>query len=127
MAKKKQKSGFTLIELLVVMAIIATLLTIAVPRYFGQIDKAKEAVLRENLSAIRDSIDKHHGDTGKYPATLDDLVTSKYFRKIPIDPITDSAATWVLIPPEDTSLGGVYDVRSGSADKAIDGSFYSAW
>ena len=127
MARIKHKSGFTLIELLVVMAIIATLLTIAVPRYFGQIDKAKEAVLRENLSSIRDSIDKHHADTGMYPAALEDLVTKKYLRKIPADPITDSVEAWVIVPPEDTKRGGVYDVKSSSTEKAIDGTPYSEW
>lgn len=127
MAHNKQNSGFTLIELLVVMAIIATLLTIAVPRYFGQIDKAKEAVLRENLSAIRDSIDKYHADTGMYPTALDDLVSKKYLRKIPADPITDSAETWVIVPPEDAKQSGVYDVKSGATEKAIDGSAYNEW
>jgi len=68
--------GFTLIELLVVLAIIATLLTIAVPRYTGSVDKAKESVLKENLATLREAIDKHYGDTSKYPATLNDLVTN---------------------------------------------------
>lgn len=119
--------GFTLIELLVVMAIIAVLLTLAVPRYFGNVDKAKEAVLKENLATLRDSIDKHYADTGKYPATLDDLVTRKYLRKIPVDPITESAVTWILVPPEDPQKGGIFDVKSGAPGNAADGSAYGEW
>lgn len=119
--------GFTLIELLVVMAIIATLLTVAVPRYFSHVDKAKEAVLRENLATLRDSLDKFHSDTGKYPANLEELVTHKYLRKIPVDPITDSAETWIIVAPADAQKGGVYDIRSGSADKAKDGTAYNEW
>jgi general secretion pathway protein G len=119
--------GFTLIELLVTMAIIALLLSLAVPRYFSSIEKAKETVLRENLHQIRDSIDKFYGDRGRYPATLEDLVTQKYLRKIPPDPITDSDKSWVLIPPADTQKGGVYDVKSGAPGAGRDGSAYESW
>lgn len=107
-------AGFTLIEILVVMAIVATLLTIAVPRYFNQSDRAKEAVLRQDLAVMRDAIDKHYGDLGVYPESLDALVARKYLRRIPPDPVTESDATWVTVPPEDPAQGGVFDVRSGS-------------
>jgi general secretion pathway protein G len=109
-----RRVGFTLIELLVVMAVIATLLTLALPRYFGSIDKSKEAVLKENLFQLRDAISRYHADKGKYPETLEALASDKYLRKVPLDPITDSATTWILIPPEDRQKGGVYDVKSGS-------------
>jgi general secretion pathway protein G len=109
----KSRAGFTLIELLVVMAVIATLLTLAVPRYFSSIDRSKEAVLRENLNVMRDAIDKFHADTGTYPSTLQDLVTRRYLRDVPIDPVTDSALTWSTLPPPGAA-GGVYDVRSGA-------------
>ena len=121
------KRGFTLIELLVVMTIIALLLTIAVPRYFGSVDRAKESVLRENLATLRESLDKYYGDTGKYPATLGALVEQRYLRSIPVDPITDSAKPWVAIPPADPQKGGVYDVKSGARDQARDGTPYSDW
>lgn len=121
------KRGFTLIELLVVMTIIALLLTIAVPRYFGSVDRAKESVLRENLATLRESLDKYYADTGKYPATLDALVEQRYLRSIPVDPVTDSAKTWVTIPPTDPQKGGVYDVKSGARDKARDGTAYGDW
>ena len=120
-------AGFTLVELLVVMAIIATLLTLAVPRYFGSVEKSKEAVLKQNLATLRDSLDKYYGDTGRYPDSLDDLVTKKYIRSIPLDPLTESASTWVLIPPVDPAKGAVYDVKSGAQGKAIDGTAYGDW
>lgn len=119
--------GFTLIELLVVMAIIAVLLTLAVPRYFHSVDKSKEAVLQQSLATMRDAIDKYYGDTGKYPDTIEDLITQKYLRKLPIDPITESASTWVTIPPEDAEKGNVYDVKSGAEGKSRDGTPYSEW
>jgi general secretion pathway protein G len=119
--------GFTLIELLVVMAVIALLLTLAVPRYFGSVDKSKEAVLKENLALLRDVIDKYYGDHGRYPETLDDLVRRKYLRRVPVDPITENAASWVIVPPEDANKGGVYDVHSGASERARDGSAYRDW
>ena len=121
------RRGFTLIELLVVMAIISLLLSIAVPRYFGHIDKAKESVLRQDLAQMRDAIDKHFGDVGRYPESLDDLVTKKYLRKIPVDPVTDRMDTWVIVPPDNKVPGKVFDVRSGARGQAHDGSDYGSW
>src|SRR3982751_6750141 len=114
--------GFTLIELLVVMAIVATLLTIAVPRYFGSLDRSKEAVLKENLYQMRDAISKYYADKGKYPETLDSLATDKYLRKVPPDPITDSVSTWIAVPSDDPLKPGVFDVKSGAPGKASNGS-----
>ena len=121
------KRGFTLIELLVVITIIAVLLTIAVPRYFGGVDRANEAVLHENLTTMRDSLDKFYADTGKYPDTLDDLVSRRYLRKVPVDPITGSNETWLISPPDDPRKGGIYDVRSGAGGTSRDGTSYSEW
>jgi general secretion pathway protein G len=124
---RRHASGFTLIELLVVMAVIATLLTLAVPRYFVSIEKSKEAVLHANLTLLRQTLDKYYGDKGKYPDALEDLVAGKYLRAVPTDPITDSNASWVIVPPEQPELGGVYDVKSGAEGKARDGSAYLDW
>jgi general secretion pathway protein G len=121
------RPGFTLIELLVVMAIIAVLLTLAVPRYFGSLDKSKEAVLREDLFQLRDAIGKYYGDKGKYPESLETLAAEKYLRQVPVDPITESATTWVVVAPEDPQKGGVSDVKSGAQGKSSDGSVYSEW
>lgn len=119
--------GFTLIELLVVMAIIAMLLSLTVPRYFHSVDKSKEAALHSDLRGFREAIDKYYGDTGKYPDSLDDLVVKKYLRDIPPDPITGSNQTWVVISPENSSQGNVYNVRSAAPGNGSDGSPYSEW
>lgn len=127
MMRARPREGFTLIELLVVMTIIATLLTLAVPRYFTSVERSKEAVLRTDLNVMREGIDKYYGDKGKYPDTLDELVSQRYLRALPRDPITDSRETWVVIPPEDPSLGGVYDVRSGAPGESLEGEAYGDW
>lgn len=121
------RRGFTLIELLVVLAIVALLLTIAVPRYYGSLDKSKEAVLKENLYQLRDAIAKYHADKGKYPESLGALAADKYLRRVPLDPITESATTWIVVSPSDSQRGGVFDVRSGAPGKALDGTEYSQW
>jgi general secretion pathway protein G len=107
-------TGFTLIELMVVMVLIAVLLTIAVPRYFGTIDNGKASVQRQNIASIRDAIDKFYGDQGKYPETLQDLVDKHYLREVPVDPLTDQK-NWVVVAPTDPNLTGVYDVQSAVA------------
>jgi general secretion pathway protein G len=122
-----RRLGFTLIELMVVMAIVATLLTLALPRYFGSLDKSKEAVLKENLFQMREAISRYYADKGKYPESLDGLAAEKYLRKVPLDPITESTATWLLVQPEDPQKGGVVDVHSGAPGKARDGSEFSQW
>lgn len=122
-----RRRGFTLIELLVVLAVIATLLTLALPRYFGSVDKSKEAVLKENLFQMRDAISRYHADKGRYPESLEHLASDKYLRKVPIDPITESATTWIVVPPSDPQKTGVFDVRSGAAGKGIDGTEYAQW
>jgi general secretion pathway protein G len=121
------RKGFTLIELLVVLAVLATLLTLAVPRYFGSIDKSKEAVLKENLVQMREAISRYHADKGRYPETLETLAAERYLYKVPLDPVTDSAATWIVVPPQDPEKSGVYDVRSGAPGKGIDGREYVQW
>lgn len=110
-----------------VLAIIATLLMLAVPRYYSSVDRSKEAVLKENLFQMRDAIGKYYGDRGKYPETVEALATEKYLRRLPLDPITESATTWVVVPPEDPLKGGVYDVKSGAQGKGLDGTDYSTW
>ena len=131
--------GFTLIEMLVVMAIIATLLSIAAPRYFRSTDDAREAALKSDLRTLREAIDHYHADRGSYPEVLDDLVEKRYLRAIPVDPITGDAGTWTLIPPpaaEQASAPatpgsvpaaaptGIYDVRSGASGTTRDGQPY---
>ena len=127
MRMKARQHGFTLVELLVVMVLISLLLTIAAPRYFSSLDKSKETVLRQNLSLTRASLDKYYGDMGKYPDSLEMLVTKKYLRKLPFDPVTESTTTWIIIAPEEIDKGGVFDIKSGAPGNASDGSAYSDW
>nr|WP_316643330.1 prepilin-type N-terminal cleavage/methylation domain-containing protein [uncultured Roseateles sp.] len=127
------RCGFTLIELLVVMAILATLLTIASPRYFGSMERSKENTLKQSLAVMRDAIDKFYSDNGQYPEALADLATRRYLRAIPVDPITGSAETWTTVAPPPSGLnrgealkGSVYDVHSGAAGQTERGAEYSS-
>jgi general secretion pathway protein G len=119
--------GFTLIELLVVLSIIALLLSIAMPRYFASIDKSREQVLKENLSILRQSIDRFNADKGHYPATLDELVTEKYLKSVPVDPVTESAQSWKPIAGEGADQQGIVDVYSGASGNSRDGTPFASF
>ena len=123
----RRARGFTLIELLVVMLIIASLLTIAVPRYFRSLEHSKEVVLEQDLSVLRDAIDKFFSDRGAYPEKLEELATERYIRRVPVDPITKSADTWVTTESDDPDVAGVVDVHSGAAQPGSNGVPYSEW
>ena len=110
----KRLKGFTLVELMVVLAVIALLLSVVVPDYMGRMRRAEEAVLQENLALMRDALDKHYADAGKYPTSLEELVAKRYLRSIPRDPFTQSASTWVAVPPQDTRKGNVWDIHSAA-------------
>lgn len=123
----RARSGFTLIELLVVFTIIGLLLTLALPRYFGSVDRSKEVVLRENLNQMRDAISRYHADKGRYPESLDTLAAERYLRTVPLDPLTESNRSWQMVAPPDTQTSGIYDVRSGAFGRAQDGTEYTQW
>jgi general secretion pathway protein G len=123
----KRRAGFTLIELLVVLGIVALLLTLAVPRFFPSIDSAKETILADNLRNTRAVIDQYFSDTGRYPDSLDQLVEKKYLRNLPLDPITESSTSWIVVPPEDGSKGGVYTIKSGAPGNDRSGKPYADW
>lgn len=109
--------GFTLIEMVVVMTLIALLLTLAIPRYFAVIDNGRLNVQRQNVATIRDAIDKFFGDQGKYPESLDELVSKRYLRQVPVDPVSESA-NWIVVAPEDLSQGAVFDVQPAGSSGA---------
>ena len=119
--------GFTLIELLVVMAIISTLLALAAPRYFNSQDKARETALRHDLAVMREAIDRHYGDTGRYPESLQELVARKYLRRIPPDPITGSDETWIFASQANKNKGAIVDVASGAPGVSREGTPYAQW
>lgn len=118
--------GFTLLELLVVMAIIGTLLTIAVPRYFRSLEHSRQVILKQDITTLRESIDRFYGDTGKYPESLAVLVEKRYLRAVPVDPITKSADTWIVLRAEDADDTGVKDVHSGAEGISEQGVPYAA-
>jgi len=108
---------------------VALLVSIATPRYFRSIERAREGVLRQNLAVMREAIDKFNADNGHYPQSIAELAAKRYMRIVPDDPVTGSNATWVVVePPAAAGLpGGVYDVKSGAEGTAMDGSPYSSW
>ena len=127
-----RRAGFTLIELMIVMAIIVILIGVAVPFYQKSISRAKETVLHNNLSAMRNMIDEYTYDKQKAPQSLQDLVKEGYLREVPKDPITGSSDTWKIIQEDagqavSSSEPGIFDVRSGSNLKSSEGSNYADW
>ena len=122
------RRGFTLVEVMVVLAIVLTVISVAVPMYTTSMVRAKESVLKSNLFTLRSVIDHYTYDKESPPQVLEDLVTEGYLRQIPKDPFTESRATWKII----TDIGpsgevGVFDVRSGSDRVGLDGSSYDEW
>ena len=84
-------------------------------------------MLADNLRQLRGVIDQYYGDTGRYPDTLDQLVEKKYLRAPPLDPLTDSSTSWIVVPPEDGAKGGVYDIKSGAPGNDRSGRPYADW
>jgi len=126
------RGGYTLIELVIVMAIISILVAIAVPLYQKSLLRTKESLLKNNLFTLRTVIDEYTFDKQKAPQNLQDLVTEGYLRAVPIDPITGSDQSWKLIIEDAVSSvnqtdPGIFDVRSGSDKKSLEGSLYSDW
>ena len=128
----RRAGGFTLIELMVVMTLIVILASIGLTSYPNSVTRSKEAVLKENLFRLRDSIDQYYADKNNYPETLSSLVLERYIRTVPVDPFTHSTDTWQLVMsevnPEDLSeIPGIFDIKSGSQQTSLDESQYSYW
>lgn len=119
--------GFTLVELLVVLSILALLLSLALPRYFSGVQRAKEQALKQQLLTTRKALDEFYADQGQYPESLQELVDKRYLDKLPWDPIVEHNDTWVITPPELPLLGGVYSLHSSATGQASDGSAYVDW
>src|SRR5688500_16340757 len=130
--RPSQTAGFTLMEMMIVMVLIVILAGIGLSVYGNSVQRAKEATLKEDLFRMRDAIDQYYADKNKYPSNLEDLVSDGYLREIPKDPITDSADTWQTEnaepdPSNAAAEPGIFNVKSGSEDTAMDGSKYSEW
>jgi general secretion pathway protein G len=124
--------GYTIIELIIVMAIISILVAIAVPLYQKSLMRTKESLLKNNLFTLRTVIDEYTFDKKKAPQTLEDLVNEGYLRAVPVDPITGNNQSWRLIMEDaismvDQTQPGIFDVRSGSDLKSMEGNAYSEW
>ncbi|HEV3061755.1 MAG TPA: prepilin-type N-terminal cleavage/methylation domain-containing protein [Vicinamibacterales bacterium] len=129
---RRLERGFTLIELLIVLTLITILSTIGMAQYQRSVVYAREATLKEDLFRMRDAIDQYYADKNQYPSTLDALVSEGYMRKVPEDPFTKSNSTWQTVPAEPdpnnpAAEAGIYDVKSGSDQTALDGTAYSEW
>jgi general secretion pathway protein G len=130
--QRTHRSGFTLIELLVVISMISILAAMGMVQYKNSVRRTEETTLKHDLFHMRDAIDQYYADKGKYPASLDALVSDGYMRRIPDDPMTHSASTWQTIPAEPdpgnpSAETGIYDVKSGAQGQSLDGSNYSDW
>ena len=128
----RRDSGWTLIELLIVITLVMILATLALTQYRGSILAAKEAALKSDLFLMRDAIDQYYADKGRYPESLQTLVSESYLRAIPKDPFTNSADTWQTVnaepePGMTSTTTGIYDVKSGAEGAASDGSRYADW
>ena len=126
----RRERGFTLIELLVVISMISILAAMGVVQYRNSVQRTRETTLKKDLFEIRDVIDQYYADKGKYPSSLDALVSDGYLRKIPVDPITNSADTWETVPADTDPANpsaepGVYNVKSGAQGNGLDGTPYS--
>jgi general secretion pathway protein G len=127
-----RQRGFTLVELLVVISLISILAAMGMVQYKNSIARTQESVLKTDLFRMRDAIDQYYADKGKYPSSLESLVSEGYLRKVPEDPFTHSSDTWQTTPAEPdpnnpSSEPGIYDVKSGAQGAALDGSNYSDW
>ena len=130
--KSRSEGGWTLIELMIVISIVMILAAMALTQYRNSILYAKEAALNSDLFLMRDAIDQYYADKGKYPETLQTLVSESYLRAIPRDPFTNSADSWTTTtadpqPGQLSTQMGIYDVKSGSDGTGTDGRRYSEW
>jgi len=132
MKRRSREVGFTLVELLVVISLISILAGLALVNYKNGVVRSQEGVLKTDLFRMRDAIDQYYADKGKYPSSLDSLVSDQYMREIPVDPFTKSKDSWQTVPAEPdpnnpNAEPGIYDVKSGAPGTALDGSNYADW
>ena len=127
-----KRAGFTIMELMVSMAIVLVVISVAVPLYQKSVLRARESVLRQNLTSMRLVIDEYTYDKQKAPQQLEDLVREGYLRQMPMDPVVGNSTSWKVIM-EDASASasqsepGIFDVRCSSEKTSLEGTPYSDW
>lgn len=129
--------GFTVIEMLVVLSAVAFLVGVMAPAYVRHVDRARDSALRQDLRTVRDALDQFHADRSRWPSSLQELVETKYLRALPVDPVTKSASSWVLVAADgvaqqdlqsgQAAAAGVQDVRSGAPGKDVAGVPYATY
>jgi general secretion pathway protein G len=124
--RRTHDGGWTLIELTLVIALITVLASVSLVQYRNSIQVAKEATLAKQLYVMREAVDQYSADKGKYPDSLQLLVSEQYLRAIPVDPFTNSADTWTTVaadtePSSNSASTGISDVHSGANGVAMDG------
>jgi general secretion pathway protein G len=68
------KRGFGMVEIMIYIAIMAVLASIAGPLYFTYMKNAAKSKTTQQLALLKNEINRYHGDTGRYPRVLDDLM-----------------------------------------------------
>ena len=131
-SRTSRAAGFTLMEMMIVMVLIVILAGIGLSVYGNSVQRAKEATLKEDLFRMRDAIDQYYADKNKYPSNLEDLVSEKYLRSVPVDPFTTTADSWQTTtsepdPSQPTLESGISNVKSGSEQTGLDGTRYADW
>jgi len=127
---QKRMGGFSLLELMIAMFILIILISVAIPTYQRSVQHARETVLHENLWQMRRAIDQFYADKGHLPKSVDDLVTEKYLRDRPMDPVTEST-DWTEIQGDDPAAKegetGLKDVKSTADGTDSNGKEYSKY
>lgn len=152
--RPRHAAGLTLVELVVVLAVLGVLAAVAMPLVEVTVKRSKELELRRSLRETREAIDRFKAEYDKarnkvkdareifvqrvsvdrtgYPLTLPELMETKILRRIPRDPMAPDSS-WVTRSYSDsldssvTDARDVWDVRSSSTARALDGSNYDTW
>lgn len=62
-----KRNGFTLIEILVVIAIIASIIAIAIPNFLSARQRAQDVKTKSEMSALKDALRLYYNDFNSYP------------------------------------------------------------
>jgi general secretion pathway protein G len=108
------------------------LVAISITKYQSPVRQARETVLKDNLFEICRVIKQFIKDRQQAPHSLQNLVEAGYFRRLPIDPMTNSNSSWkpvietIVVSPEQTDQD-ITDLHSGSSSISSSGTAYSTW